>query len=79
MVFSFDGKQIRTTGTYEEPLFVVKDIAEILDLVNYRTVYSKMEDYMKGVQKMDILYVNFWKGIMKLRKNIVNLRRNIWN
>jgi prophage antirepressor-like protein len=54
--FSFDGKQIRTTGTYEEPLFVVKDIAEILDLVNYRTVYSKMEDYMKGVQKMDILY-----------------------
>lgn len=54
--FSFDGKQIRTAGTSMEPLFVVKDIAEILDLVNYRTVYSKMEDYMKGVQKMDILY-----------------------
>lgn len=54
--FNFDGKQIRTIGTNEEPLFVVKDIADILDLVNYRTVYSKMEDYMKGVQKMDILY-----------------------
>lgn len=53
--FNFDGKQIRTTGTNEEPLFVVKDIADILDLGNYRDVYSKMEDYMKGVQKMDTL------------------------
>lgn len=54
--FTFDGKQIRTAGTTKEPLFVVKDIAEILDLANYRTVYSKMENYMKGVQKMDTLY-----------------------
>lgn len=54
--FTFDGKQIRTAGTTMEPLFVVKDIAEILDLANYRNVYNKMEDYMKGVQKMDILY-----------------------
>jgi prophage antirepressor-like protein len=55
-IFTFDGKQIRTAGTCTEPLFVVKDIAEILGLGNYRNVYSKMEDYMKGVQKMDILY-----------------------
>ena len=49
--FTFDGKQIRTAGTSMEPLFVVKDIAEILDLEGYRKVYSKMEDYMKGVSK----------------------------
>lgn len=54
-VFTFDGKQIRTSGTCEEPLFVVKDIAEILGLVNYKNVYSKMEDYMKkdGVYFLD--------------------------
>ena len=51
-VFSFDGKQIRTTGTNENPLFVLKDIADILDLANYANVYSKMEEYMKGIQKI---------------------------
>jgi prophage antirepressor-like protein len=52
--FTFDGKQIRTAGTSMEPLFAVKDIAEILGLGNYRNVFSKIEDYMKGgVQKMD--------------------------
>jgi prophage antirepressor-like protein len=54
-IFTFDNKEIRTTGTIEEPLFVVKDIAEILDLTNYKNVYSKMEDYMKkdGVHFLD--------------------------
>jgi len=54
-IFKFDNKQIRTTGTIEEPFFVVKDIADILELGNYRNVYSKMDEYMKGVQKMDTL------------------------
>ena len=54
-IFKFDDKEIRTTGTSENPLFVVKDIADILDLTNYRNVYSKMDDYMKGVCKMDTL------------------------
>jgi prophage antirepressor-like protein len=54
-IFKFDNKQIRTTGTIEEPLFAVKDIADILELGNYRNVYSKMDEYMKGVQKMDTL------------------------
>ena len=52
-VFEFDGKIIRTAGTSENPLFVVKDIAEILDLTNHKNVYSKIDDYMKGVQEMD--------------------------
>jgi prophage antirepressor-like protein len=54
-IFKFDNKQIRTTGTIEEPLFVVKDIADILELTNYKNVYSKMEDYMKkdGVHFLD--------------------------
>jgi prophage antirepressor-like protein len=54
-IFKFDDKIIRTTGTYENPLFVVKDIADILDLTNYKNVYSKMDDYMKkdGVQFLD--------------------------
>lgn len=54
-VFTFDDKQIRTTGTIEEPLFVVKDIADILELTNYKNVYSKMENYMKrdGVHFLD--------------------------
>ena len=46
-VFTFDNKQIRTAGTYDKPLFVVKDIADILELTNYKNVYSKMDDYMK--------------------------------
>lgn len=54
-VFKFENKIIRTAGTFENPLFVVKDIADILDLVNYKNVYSKMDDYMKkdGVQFLD--------------------------
>jgi len=54
-VFNFNNKAIRTIGTYEEPFFVLKDIADILELKNYRNVYSKMDDYMKGVQVMDTL------------------------
>ena len=61
-IFSFDGKQIRTVGTCKEPLFVVKDIAEILELDNYRNVISKMEDYMKGVQKLDTI-----KGLQEMQ------------
>jgi prophage antirepressor-like protein len=51
--FVFNNNEIRTIGSYEEPYFVMKDIANILDLANYRNVYSKMEDYMKGVQLLD--------------------------
>jgi len=52
-VFNFNGNVIRTFGTYENPFFVLKDIADILELTNYRNVHSKMDDYMKGVQKLD--------------------------
>jgi prophage antirepressor-like protein len=45
-VFKFDGKEIRTIGD-DNPLFVVKDIAEILDLSNYKYVFNRMDDYMK--------------------------------
>ena len=54
-VFNFNGSVIRTFGTYEEPLFLVKDVAEILELKNYWNVYSKMDDYMKkdGLQLLE--------------------------
>ena len=51
-IFKFEDKEIRTSGTYENPLFVVKDIADILDLASYRIMYNKMDDYMKGVCKI---------------------------
>lgn len=51
-IFTFDNKQIRTAGTLVEPLFVLKDIADILELSSYRVLYSKMDDYMKGVYKI---------------------------
>ena len=52
----FEGKELRVFGTSEEPLFVMKDIASLLDLKNYRNVYSTMDEYMKkGVQQMDTL------------------------
>jgi prophage antirepressor-like protein len=54
-VFNFNDNVIRTFGTYEDPFFVLKDIADILELTNYRNVYSKMDDYMKGVRKLDTL------------------------
>jgi prophage antirepressor-like protein len=51
-IFKFEDKEIRTSGTSENPLFVVKDIADILDLASYRIIYNKMDDYMKGVCKI---------------------------
>lgn len=51
--FKFDNKEIRTTGTFEKPWFVMKDIADILELKNYRTSYGKMDDYMKGLQEVE--------------------------
>lgn len=48
----FDNKQVRVFGTYEEPAFVMKDIAGILGLENYRNVHRGLEDYMKPTVQM---------------------------
>lgn len=50
--FTFDGKQIRTSGTFDEPWFVAKDICEILDLKNVSTTINKIPENWKGKCKI---------------------------
>jgi len=47
-VFTFDGKQIRTTGTFDSPWFVVKDICDILELTQVNKAILNIPDKWKG-------------------------------
>jgi prophage antirepressor-like protein len=47
-VFDFNGSKIHTFGTWDEPLFIAKDVCEILDISKYRDAVARLEDYEKG-------------------------------
>lgn len=53
--FSFDGKQIRTTGTYEEPWFVVKDICDVLELTKVDSSIRNIPEKWKGAHTLGTL------------------------
>ena len=50
-VFTFDGKQIRTTGTFDNPWFVVKDICDILDIKDNRVALRNIPEKWKDEYK----------------------------
>lgn len=56
----FDDKEINIIGTREDPWFIVKEIAEILDITSYRIFISNLE--FKDFYKMKTK-----KGIRKVR------------
>lgn len=47
-VFGFNGSEVRTFGTWDAPLFVAKDICDILGISQYRAALMRLEDYEKG-------------------------------
>lgn len=51
----YKGQQVRMTGTKEKPLWVLKDVCEILDIANPRNAAARLEDDEKGVCQMDTL------------------------
>lgn len=54
-IFQYEGRQVRTTVVNGEPMFVAKDVCEILEIENHRNVIARLSDGMKGVHSMDTL------------------------
>lgn len=48
-LFNYEGQTIRTEVRNGVPWFVLKDICDILEIVNNRDAYSKLDDDEKGV------------------------------
>ena len=53
--FTFDDKEIRTVGSFENPWFVTKDICEILDIKNVSMAINKIPENWKGIKVFDTL------------------------
>ena len=76
--FKFEGKDVRTTGTFENPWFVAKDVCDILELSNNRKAILNIPDKWKGVtksytlggsQEMDVINESgLYKLIMRSNK-----------
>jgi len=76
--FSFQDKKIRVYGTVEEPLFLLKNIAEVFNLESIRSSVIDFDDSEKilqdlqtrgGIQKHVFLTeIGFYKFIMRSRK-----------
>ena len=52
---SFNEKNIRVIGSYEEPWFVVKDICEILEIKDNRSALRIIPEKWKGEQILPTL------------------------
>lgn len=50
---AFEGHQVRVFGTSEDPLFVVKEVCEVLEIKNSRDALSVLDSRDKGVAKAD--------------------------
>lgn len=46
--FNFDAQAVRVAGSWDSPLFVARDVCEILDLAKPRDAILSLEDYEKG-------------------------------
>ena len=76
--FSFQDKKIRVYGTVEEPLFLLKNIAEVFNLESIRSSVIDFDESEKilqdlksngGIQKHAFLTeIGFYKFIMRSRK-----------
>lgn len=54
-LFTFDGWEVRTGGTPEYPLFVAKDICDVLGIANSRDALKRLDVDEKGVVLTDTL------------------------
>ena len=76
--FSFQDKKIRVYGTVEEPLFLLKNVAEVFNLESIRSSVIDFDESEKilqdlksngGIQKHTFLTeIGFYKFIMRSRK-----------
>ena len=53
--FTFEMKEIRTIGTFDNPWFVAKDICDILDIGNVSMAINKFPEKWKGIKVIDTL------------------------
>lgn len=77
-IYTFQHKQMRVLGTYEEPWFAVKDICNILGISNVTMALKNIPEKWKGVKKFltpsgeqEMLVVNeagFYKLIIRSTK-----------
>ena len=54
-IFQYSDKQVRTILKNGEPLFVAKDVCEILELNNVPMAVSRLPDYMRDISIVDTL------------------------
>ncbi|MEH1922847.1 BRO-N domain-containing protein [Nostoc sp.] len=52
-IFAFEGQEVRFVGTPEKPEWVAQDVANVLGIKNVHQNLSSLEDYEKGIRKMD--------------------------
>ena len=50
-IYNFESQSLRITGSFEEPLFAVKDICNVLGLSNVTEAVRNIPDKWKRVQK----------------------------
>lgn len=54
-IFSYNGKEVRTTEINGDTWFIAKDVCDILEISNHRDATSNLDDDEKGVAKIDTL------------------------
>lgn len=56
-IFNFESNEVRTIEVDGEPVFMMKDVCDVLDLKQHRETYKRLDDYMKvdGVTISDAL------------------------
>lgn len=54
-IFNYQSNEVRTAEMGGEPWFVLKDVCNILGVVNDRNVAARLDEDEKGVCQMDTL------------------------
>lgn len=54
-VFSFESKEVRCYGTWDNALWIAQDVCECLELFNNRQALARLDDDEKGVISIDTL------------------------
>ena len=56
--FSYESNEVRTIMIDGEPWFVLKDVCQVLGIVNHKNIAARLDEDEKGVDLLEIL-VNF--------------------
>lgn len=51
--YLYNGKTLRIFGTHEKPMFLAKNIGELLGITNYRNFVATLDEDEKGVEILD--------------------------